>query len=160
MIDETHTLNRNPEVVRDFFNEAQALAGKGHPLLLVFASTPDISSRLNEIEATFLEPLGQNRHSAALQEMLRNPPEPDGLLYAGPSDQCGTVPSLSSQLVGRELHRPVKAEPDKLVHGNRIGGAILEQSMKALLIARNIYYADRCSELETIGILVLAEAMA
>ena len=32
--------------------------------------------------------------------------------------------------------------------------------MKALLIARNIYYADRCSELETIGILVLAEAMA
>ena len=35
LIDEEYTLDRIPDVVRDFFNEAQTFAGKGHPLLVI-----------------------------------------------------------------------------------------------------------------------------
>ena len=61
LVDEAHTLYHNPEVARAFFNDAQALAGEGRPLLLILAGTPDTSSRLNGIEATFwnrLEKIG------------------------------------------------------------------------------------------------------
>ena len=63
------------------------------------------------------------------------------------------------QIVGKELHRSAKAEPDKL-GGDRIGGAILERALKAFRIASNAYFADRHHELRTIGILSSAEAVA
>ena len=168
LIDEAHTLHHNPEIARAFFNDAQALAGEGRPLLLILAGTPDTSSRLNGIEATFwnrLERIGIGLlDMAASQEALRVPLERMGYrIEADTLDQAADAAQRYPyfiQLVGRELHRSAKAEPDKLVDGDRIGGAILEQALNAFRIARNAYYADRYSELRAGGILSSAEAVA
>ena len=168
LVDEAHTLYHNPEVARAFFNVAQALAGEGRPLLLILAGTPDTSSRLNGIEATFwnrLDKIGIGRlDAAASQEALRVPLERMGYrIEADTLDQAADAAQhypYFIQLVGRELHRSAKAEPDKLVDGDRIGGAILEQALKAFRIASNAYFADRWSELEAGGILASAEAVA
>ena len=168
LVDEAHTLHHNPEVARAFFNDAQALAGEGRPLLLILAGTPDTSSRLNGIEATFwnrLERIGIGLlDMAASREALRTPLERMGYrIEADALDQAADAAQRYPyflQLVGRELHRSVKAEPDKLVEGDRIGGAILEQALKAFRIASNAYFADRHHELRTIGILASAEAVA
>ena len=168
LVDEAHTLDHNPKVARAFFNVAQALAGKGRPLLLILAGTPDTSSRLNGIEATFwnrLEKIGIGLlDMAASQEALRAPLERMG--YRIESDTLDQAADAAQrypyfiQVVGRELHRSAKAEPGKLVDGDRIGGAILMQALKAFRIARNAYYADRYRELEAGGILASAEAVA
>ncbi len=168
LIDEAHTLHHNPEVARAFFNDAQALAGEGRPLLLILAGTPDTSSRLNGIEATFwnrLEKIGIGLlDMAASQEALRTPLERMGYrIEADALDQAADAAQRYPyfiQLVGRELYRSAKAEPDKLVGGDRIGGAILEQALNAFRIASNAYFADRHHELRTIGILSSAEAVA
>ena len=168
LVDEAHTLHHNPEVARAFFNDAQALAGEGRPLLLILAGTPDTSSRLNGIEATFwnrLDKIGIGLlDMAASQEALRVPLEQMGYrIEADALDQAADAAQRYPyflQLVGRELHRSAKAEPDKLADGDRIGDAILEQALKAFRIARNTYYADRRSELEAGGILSSAEAVA
>ena len=168
LVDDAHTLDRNPAVAQDFFNDAQALAGEGRPLLLILAGTPDTSSRLNGIEATFwnrLERIGIGLlDMAASQEALRTPLERMGYrIEADTLDQAADAAQRYPyfiQLVGKELHRSAKAEPDKLADGERIGGAILEQALKAFRIARNAYYADRWSELEAGGILSSAEAVA
>ena len=168
LIDEAHTLGRNPEVAQDFFNDAQALASEGQPLLLILAGTPDTSSRLNRIEATFwnrLDKIGIGLlDMAASQEALEVPLERMGYrIEADALDQAADAAQRYPyfiQLLGRELHRSAKAEPDKLVDGDRIGRAILEQASKTFRIARNTYYADRWSELETAGILSSAEAVA
>ena len=168
LVDEAHTLHHNPEVTRAFFNDAQALAGEGRPLLLILAGTPDTSSRLNGIEATFwnrLEKIGIGLlDMAASQEALRVPLERMGYrIEADTLDQAADAAQRYPyflQLVGRELHRSAKAGPDKLAEGDRIGGAILEHASKAFRIARNAYYADRWSELEAGGILASAEAVA
>ena len=168
LIDEAHTLHHNPEVARAFFNDAQALAGEGRPLLLILAGTPDTSSRLNGIEATFwnrMERIGIGLlDMAASQEALRTPLE--RMSYRIESDALDQAADAAQrypyfiQLVGRELHRSAKAEPDKLGGGDRIGGAILEHASKAFRIASNAYFADRHHELRTIGILSSAEAVA
>ena len=168
LVDEAHTLHHNPEVARAFFNDAQALAGEGRPLLLILAGTPDTSSRLNGIEATFwnrLEKIGIGLlDMAASREALRAPLERMG--YRIESDTLDQAADAAQrypyfiQLVGKELHRSAKAGPDKLVDGDRIGGAILEQALNAFRIASNAYYADRYSELRAGGILSSAEAVA
>ena len=168
LVDEAHTLYHNPEVARAFFNDAQALAGEGRPLLLILAGTPDTSSRLNGIEATFwnrLEKIGIGLlDMAASQEALQAPLERMGYrIDADALDQAADAAQRYPyfiQVVGKELHRSAKAEPDKLVDGDKIGGAILEPALKAFRIARNAYYADRHSELEAGGILSSAEAVA
>ena len=168
LVDEAHTLDRNPEVAQDFFNDAQALIGKGRPLLLILAGTPDTSSRLNRIEATFwnrLERIGIGLlDMAASQEALRVPLEQMGYrIEADTLDQAADAAQRYPyfiQIVGGELHRSATDEPEKLADGDRIGGAILEQALKAFRIARNAYYADRYSELRTSGILASAEAVA
>ena len=168
LVDEAHTLYHNPEVVRAFFNDAQVLAMEGRPLLLILAGTPDTSSRLNGIEATFwnrLDKIGIGLlDMAASQEALRAPLEQMGYrINADALDQAADAAQRYPyfiQIVGRELQRSAKAGPDKLVDGDRIGGAILEQALKAFRIARNAYYADRWSELEAGGILASAEAVA
>ena len=168
LVDEAHTLHHNPEVARAFFNDAQALAGEGRPLLLILAGTPDTSSRLNRIEATFwnrLEKIGIGLlDMAASQEALRAPLERMG--YRIESDTLDQAADAAQrypyfiQVVGKELYRSAKAEPGKLADGDRIGGAILEQALNAFRIARNAYYADRYSELRAGGILSSAEAVA
>ncbi len=168
LVDEAHTLHHNPEVARAFFNDAQALAGEGRPLLLILAGTPDTSSRLNGIEATFwnrLDKVGIGLlDMAASREALRAPLERMG--YRIESDTLDQAADAAQrypyfiQLVGKELHRSAKAGPDKLVDGDRIGGAILEQALNAFRIASNAYFADRHHELRTIGILSSAEAVA
>ena len=124
LVDEAHTLDRNPEVAQDFFNDAQALAREGRPLLLILAGTPDTSSRLNRIEATFWNRLDKDRHraprhAAASQEALRIPLERMGYrIEADALDQAADAAQRYPyfiQIVGRELHRSAKAEPDKLV---------------------------------------------
>ena len=168
LVDEAHTLYHNPEVARAFFNDAQVLAMEGRPLLLILAGTPDTSSRLNGIEATFwnrLDKIGIGLlDMAASQEALRAPLEQMGYrINADALDQAADAAQRYPyfiQIVGRELQRSAKAGPDKLVDGDRIGGAILEQALKAFRIARNAYYADRWSELEAGGILASAEAVA
>ena len=168
LVDEAHTLHHNPEVARAFFNNAQALAREGRPLLLILAGTPDTSSRLNGIEATFwnrLDKVGIGLlDMAASQEALRAPLERMGYrIEADALDQAADAAQRYPyfiQIVGRELHRSAKAEPDKLVGGDRIGGAILEHASKAFRIASNAYFADRHHELRTIGILSSAEAVA
>ena len=137
-------------------------------MLLILAGTPDTSSRLNGIEATFwnrLDKVGIGRlNAAASQEALRIPLERMGYrIEANTLDQAADAAQhypYFIQIVGRELQRSAKAKPDKLVDGDKIGGAILEHASKAFRIASNAYYADRWSELEAGGILASAEAVA
>ena len=168
LVDDAHTLDRYPDIARAFFNDAQALVGKGRPLLLILAGTPDTSSRLNGIEATFwnrLDKIGIGLlDMAASQEALRTPLEQMGYrIEADTLDQAANAAQCYPyfiQIVGRELHRSADAEPDKLLRGNTIGGAIFEQALKAFRSARNAYYADRYNELRTGGVLASAESVA
>jgi len=53
LIDEAHTLDHYADSARAFLNDVQTLCGDDRPLLLILAGTPNISARLNRIEATF-----------------------------------------------------------------------------------------------------------
>ena len=166
LIDEAHTLDRYPDETREFFNEVQALYMR--PLLLILAGTPNISARLNKIEATFwdrLDKIGIGLLDAeASQKALRTPLERMG--YGVKADTLEKAASEAQrypyflQLIGRELHRAAKANPGKLGRGNRIGGAILKKALKKFRLARNNYYSGRYHELRARGILRSAEAVA
>ena len=168
LIDEAHTLDHNPEVARAFFNDVQVLAGKGRPLLLILAGTPDTSSRLNRIEARFwnrLDKIGIGLlDAAAAQDALQTPLERMGYcIEAAVLDQATNAAQCYPyflQVIGRELYRAAKAERDKPGRGNGIGDAILEEALKKFRSARNTYYADRYQELRDRSILPSAEAVA
>ena len=168
LIDEAHTLSDYKHSARGFFNDVQSIAGDGRPLLLILAGTPNISTRLATIEATFwnrLKKIGVGLlDDAAAHEALRVPLkwmgytiEADALDRAANEAQC--YPYFL-QLVGAALHRVAREEPDKLGSGNGIGGAILAQALKEFEIATNSYYDERYRELQWAGVLPAAEAVA
>ena len=168
LIDEAHMLDRKPDVSRTFFNDVQSVASDGLPLLVILAGTPDMSPRLNMIEATFW-----NRHKKvgiglldfeasrlALQEPLKKLDyriEENALDRAVEAAQC--YPYFL-QLVGQELHRAATAEPSRLEPGGVIGDGILEVALRNSRIARDTYYADRYRELRTRSLLPAAESVA
>lgn len=137
-------------------------------MLLILAGTPNVSVRLNKIEATFwdrMDKIGVGLLDAeASQKALRTPLErmgygvkADTLKKAANEAQC--YPYFL-QLIGRELHRVAKADPGKLGCGNEIGGAVLKKALKKFRLARNNYYSGRYRELRTRGVLRSAEAVA
>ena len=112
LIDEAHTLDRYADSARAFLNDVQALAGDGRPLLLILAGTPNISARLNRIEATFW---GRSRRigigpleEAAACEALRIPLERMG--YGIEADTLDKAVNEAQcypyflQVVGAALH--------------------------------------------------------
>ena len=168
LIDEAHMLDRRPDVSRAFFNEVQSVASEGLPLLVILAGTPDMSPRLNMIEATFwnrLEKVGIRlldfeASRLALEEPLKQLDyciEERALDRAVEAAQC--YPYFL-QLVGQELHRAATAEPSKLKPGGVIGDDILEVALRNSRTARETYYADRYRELRTRGLLPAAESIA
>ena len=166
LIDEAHTLDRYPDVTREFFNEVQVLDTR--PLLLILAGAPNISARLNKIEATFwdrLDKIGIGLLDAeSAQKALRVPLERMG--YGVKADTLRKAANEAQhypyflQVVGRELHRAAKADSGKLGGGNEICGAILKKALKKFRLARNNYYSGRYQELRARGILRSAEAVA
>ena len=168
LIDEAHMLDRRPDVSRTFFNEIQSVASEGLPLLVILAGTPDLSPRLNMIEATFwnrLEKVGIGRldfeaSRQALEEPLKQLDyciEESALDRAVEEAQC--YPYFL-QLVGQELHRAATAEPSRLKPGGVIGDDILEVALQNSRTARETYYADRYRELRARGLLPAAESVA
>ena len=168
LIDEAHILDRKPDVSRAFFNDVQSVASDGLPLLVILAGTPDMSPRLNMIEATFwnrLEKVGIGlldfeASRLALQEPLKKLDyriEENALDRAVEAAQC--YPYFL-QLVGQELHRAAIAEPSRLEPGGVIGGGILEMALRNSRIARDTYYADRYRELRARSLLPAAESVA
>ena len=163
LIDEAHTLHRRPDLIRAFFNDVQTLVGKGRPLLLILAGTPDITTRLNVIEATFwdrLNKIGIGLLSAeAAHEALRIPLEGMGFrIEAGVLDKAADEAQCYPyfvQVVGDALHHAAEAEP-----GSGIGGAVLERALATLEDRKNNYYSGRYQELRRAGILPAAEAVA
>lgn len=168
LIDEAHTLNDYKHSVRGFFNDVQSITGDGLPLLLILAGTPNISTRLATIEATFwnrLKKIGIGLlDQAAANEALRVPLEwmgytieADTLDEAANEAQC--YPYFL-QVVGAELHKAARDEPDKLRSGNGIGDTVLRQALKEFKVVKNIYYGERYQELQVAGVLPSAEAVA
>ena len=168
LIDEVHTLDHNPDVAREFFNDVQSITGNRRPLLLLIAGTPDTSSRLNGIEATFwnrLDKIGIGLLDvAAAHEALRTPLERMGYaIEAGTLDKAANAAQCYPyflQLVGRELHNVAEAKLDEHGRGNKIGESHLDQALKGFRLARNAYYADRYYELRSLALLPAAEAVA
>ena len=166
LIDEAHTLDRYPDAARAFFNEVQALDMR--PLLLILAGTPNISARLDKIEATFwdrLDKIGIGLLDAeAAQKALRIPLERMG--YGVNADTLEKAANEAQhypyflQVIGRELHHAAKSDTGMLGRGNEIGGAILKKALKKFRLARNNYYSGRYQELRARGILRSAEAVA
>ena len=168
LVDEAHTLDRRPDVSRAFFNAVQSVAGKGRPLLLILAGTPDMPSRLNRIEATFwnrLQRVGIGLLDSASSRLALKMPleqmeygiQASALDHAVEAAQC--YPYFL-QLVGQELHMAAMAEPGKLNPGGVIGDAILAMALRNSQAAREAYYADRYRELRVRGLLPAAEAVA
>ena len=168
MIDEAHTLDRYADAARAFFNDVQALVGNGRPLLLILAGTPNIAARLAAIEATFwnrLSKIGVGLlDDAAAREALRIPLDRMG--YGIDADILDEAASEAQcypyfiQVVGDALHGAARERPDELADGNGIGDAIWKRARNEFRLARNSYYADRYQELQAIGILPAAEAVA
>ena len=163
LIDEAHTLNRYQDLVRAFFNTVQTLSGYGKPLLLILAGTPNITPRLNEIEASFwdrLKKIGVELLGAeAARNALQIPLEQMGFsIEAGILDKAAEEAQCYPyflQVVGEALHEAAKVEP-----GNRVGGAILERALEELQIRKNNYYSGRYRELRRAGLRPAAEAVA
>ncbi len=155
LIDEAHTLDHYADSARAFLNDVQTLAGDGRPLLLILAGTPNISARLNRIEATFwgrLRRIGIGLlDEAAAREALRIPLERMG--YGIEADTLDKAVNEAQcypyflQVVGAALHGAAVEEPDKLGSGNEIGDAILKQALKEFKVATNNYYDRRYREL-------------
>lgn len=168
LIDEAHTLDRYPDMVRTFFNDVQSLAGDGRPMMLILAGTPNIATRLASIEATFwnrLSKIGVGLLDAsAAREALRIPLDRMGYgIEAGTLDEAANETQCYPyfiQVVGNALHAAAKGEPDKLMDGNKIGEAIWKQALNAFSLTKNSYYADRYQELRASDILPAAEAVA
>ena len=163
LIDEAHTLNRYPKLARTFFNIVQTLSGFGKPLLLILAGTPNITPRLNAIEATFwdrLNKIGIELLSAeAARDALQIPLERMGFrIEAGildnAADEAQCYPYFL-QVVGEALHQAAKAEPSR-----GVDGAILKRALEKLQIRKNNYYSGRYRELRKAGLLPAAEAVA
>ena len=168
LIDEAHMLDRRPDISREFFNEVQSVASEGLPLLVILAGTPDMSPRLNMIEATFwnrLEKVGIGlldfeASRQALEEPLKQLDyciEKSALDRAVEAAQC--YPYFL-QLVGQELHRAATAEPSRLKPGGVIGDDILELALQNSRTARETYYAERYRELRSRCLLPTAVAVA
>ena len=168
LIDEAHMLDRKPDVSRTFFNDVQSVASDGLPLLVILAGTPDMSPRLNMIEAAFWNRLKKvgislldfEASRLALQEPLKKLDyriEENALDRAVEAAQC--YPYFL-QLVGQELHRAATAEPSRLEPGGVIGDGILEVALRNSRIARDTYYADRYRELRIRSLLPAAESVA
>ena len=168
LIDEAHTLDRYADLARAFFNDVQMLTGDGHRLLLILAGTPNISQRLSVIEATFwnrLKKIGVGLLDvAAARDALRIPLEEMGY-----SIELGIVDKAAQEVqrypyflqeVGYALHEAARMEPDKLGNGNEISDEILAQALKELGGKRTNYYEDRHRELEEVGLLPAAVAVA
>ena len=156
-------LYRHPDLVRAFFNKVQTLVGNGRPLLLILAGTPNITTRLNAIEATFwdrLNKIGIGLLSAeAAREALRIPLEGMGFrIEAGildkAADEAQRYPYFL-QVIGEALHHAAEAE-----NGNGINGAVLERALTALQNRKNNCYFGRYQELRQAGILPVAETVA
>ena len=168
LIDEAHTLDRYADLARAFFNDAQMLAGDGHRLLLILAGTPNISQRLSAIEATFwnrLEKIGIGLLDvAAARDALRIPLEEMGyrieLNIVDKAAQEAQCYPYFLQAVGYALHEAARTEPGKLGDGNEIGDAILARALTELRGKRTSYYEDRHRELDDVGILPAAVAVA
>ena len=168
LIDEVHTLDHNPDVAREFFNDVQSITGSRRPLLLLIAGTPDTSLRLNGIEAKFwnrLDKIGIGRLDVgAAHEALQTPLERMGYaIEAGTLDKAADAAQCYPyflQLLGRELHNVAKAKLDEHGRGNEIGESHLEQALKEFRLARNAYFADRYRELRSLALLPAAEAVA
>ena len=168
LIDEAHMLDRKPDVSRTFFNDVQSVASDGLPLLVILAGTPDMSPRLNMIEAAFWNRLKKvgiglldfEASRLALQEPLKKLDyriEENALDRAVEAAQC--YPYFL-QLVGQELHRAATAEPSRLEPGGVIGDGILEVALRNSRIARDTYYADRYRELRIRSLLPAAVSVA
>ena len=168
LIDEAHTLDHYADSARAFFNDVQVLSGEGRPLLLILAGTPNISARVNRIDATFWDRLRRIGigllDDEAASEALRIPLEWMG--YAIDADTLDKAVDEAQcypyflQVFGNALHRVARDEPDKLGSGNKIGDAILEQALKEFKVVTNSYYGGRYQELQRAGVLPVAEAVA
>ena len=168
LIDEAHMFSNYRDVARLFFNEVQALASDLRPLLLILAGTPNIQSRLSKVEATFWDRLDKISigllDADAAQDALQKPLNSMG--YCVETDTLKNASKAAQyypyflQVIGRELHRAAKAAPDKLVRGEAIGDAVLEQALKKFSFITNNYYSGRYRELRACGILRSAEAVA
>ena len=132
-------------------------------MLLILAGTPDITPRLNAIEATFWDRLNKIDigllSAEAAREALQIPLEGMGFrIEAGildkAADEAQCYPYFL-QVVGEALHQAAEAEP-----GSGIGGAVLERALEKLQIRKNNYYSGRYRELRKAGLLPAAEAVA
>ena len=167
LVDEAHTMSLYPETASDFLNSVQIVAAR-KPLLLVLAGTPDLSSRLNSVQATFwsrIRTIGVGLLSSeAAKEAIGQPLDRAGygireaaLDRAAREAQC--YPYFL-QLVGNAMHIAAIEEPDRLESGTMIGDALLKPALCELRTARDSYYASRYRELSTRRLVPAAEAVA
>ena len=162
LLDEAHTLK--PEVGQWLLNAAQA-AGSEAPFLLVLAGTPDLATRLSEMEASFWNraeevPLGRLDATAA-GEAIRRPLAEDGI---------GVEEEALARMVGESHGYPFFVQLWGEAVWDRVraagGGAgpvtmaVVEEAAGEFEIRRNRYYIDRYRELEERDLLPAARAVA
>lgn len=167
LVDEAHTMSLYPEAARDFLNSVQIVAAR-QPLLLVLAGTPDLPARLNSVHASFwgrIQTIGVGLLSSeAAKEAIGQPLDRAGYgIREAALDRAAREAQRYPyflQLVGNAMHIAAIEEPDRLESGTMIGDALLEPALEELRTARNSYFANRYSELESRRLVSAAEAVA
>ena len=162
LLDEAHTLK--PEVGQWLLNAAQA-AGSEAPFLLVLAGTPDLATRLSEMEASFWNraeevPLGRLDATAA-GEAIRRPLAEDGI---------GVEEEALARMVGESHGYPFFVQLWGQAAWDRVRGAgggagpvtaaVVEEAAGEFEIRRNRYYLRRFRELKERALLPAARAVA
>lgn len=167
LVDEAHTLDLYPEAARNFLNSVQIVAAR-LPLLLVLAGTPDLRDRLDSVHASFcgrIQAIGVGLLSSdAAKEAISQPLDRAGYgIREAALDRAAREAERYPyflQLVGNEMHIAAIEEPDRLESGRIIGDALLEPALSELRTARDSYFANRYSELESRKLVPAAEAVA
>lgn len=160
-LDEAHTLD--PEVGRTLLNASQLAQRKGARFLLAIAGTPNLRTRLNQMQSTFWNRSKKIRvgrlDAGTTRAALEEPLESYGIAFD--EDALDTVIAESQyypyfiQLWGEVL---CQALAEKV--STRIDMSVVDTARPMFTEARIDYYKDRYQEMDSQDLLVQAQSVA
>ena len=160
LIDEAHTLE--PKVGRTILSTVQRLAGKGLPLVTVLAGTPGLPDQFQKMQATFWE-----RSQVLLFDRLGDRDASDAVRIPFEEAGCAITSEALNQVVSESQGYPFFLQVwGKALWGSAgrskgtVTGGDVQSARTEFEARRNQFYRHRHNELESLGLLPAAAAVA
>ena len=160
LIDDAHTLD--PKVGQTILFTSQHLAGEGLPLLTALAGTPGLPDQLRKMQATFWE-----RGRILLFDRLGDRDASDAVRIPFEEAGCAITSEALNQVVSESQGYPFFLQVWSKALWGRAGrskstvtGGDVQSARTEFEARRNQFYGQRRDELDTLGLLPAAAAVA